>query len=309
MLAASAIDPSASTRMSTSPAPSVEVFHHALTSAFAYLVFDAGTRQAVVIDPVLDFDRRSGSLTTQAADQVLARAHELDLQIESVFETHAHADHLSAAAYIKDRLGCRVATGAGICEVQASAARLFGFDEDFPTDGSQFDHLWHDGDTFQLGAVAGSVIATPGHTPDSVSYLVGDCLFVGDTLFIPELGTARCDFPGASARELYASIRKLYGLRDSIRVFVGHDYPPANREPVHVSDIAAEKRANAHLNETTSSDAFISFREQRDRTLALPDLFYFALQVNVCAGRLPAAAAKNQRFFHVPIHNDAAWPR
>lgn len=293
--------------MKTGQAPSVEVFHHPTTSAFAYLVFDPGTRQAVVIDPVLDFDRRSACLTTQAADLLLARARELGLEIERVLETHAHADHLSAAAYIKDRIGCGVATGAGICAVQASAARLFGFDDDFPTDGSQFDHLWQDGDTFSVGALAGSVIATPGHTPDSVSYLIADALFVGDTLFIPELGTARCDFPGASARQLYESVRKLYRLPDATRVFVGHDYP-TDREPVHISDISTQKRANAHLNETTSSAEFIAFREQRDRTLALPDLFYFALQVNVRAGRLPLEKAGNSRFFRVPILIDGPWP-
>jgi glyoxylase-like metal-dependent hydrolase (beta-lactamase superfamily II) len=294
--------------MKTGPAPSVEVFYHPTTCAFAYLVFDPDTRRAVVIDPVLDFDRRSGCLTTQAADLLLNRERELGLKIETVLETHAHADHLSAAAYIKDTTGCGVATGAGICTVQASAARLYGYDHDFPTDGSQFDHLWHDGDTFSVGTIAASVIATPGHTPDSVSYLIGDGLFVGDTLFIPELGTARCDFPGASAGELYASVRKLYRLPDTTRVFVGHDYPPPDREPVHISDIGAQKRANAHLNETTSSAEFIAFREQRDRTLALPELFYFALQVNVCAGRLPGKHTGNPGFFRVPILVDGPWP-
>lgn len=295
--------------MNRNPSPSVDVFYHGTTSAFAYLVFDPGTRKAVVIDPVLDFDRRSGRLSTQAADALLARARELNLTIERVLETHAHADHLSAAAYIKDQVGCEVATGAGISAVQASAARLFGFDDSFAKDGSQFDRLWRDGDRFEVGTLAASVIATPGHTPDSVSYLIADSLFVGDTLFIPELGTARCDFPGASARDLYASIRKLYQLPGATRVFVGHDYPPQNREPVHVSDIAAEKQANAHLSERTSIEDFVTFREQRDRTLALPELFYFALQVNVCAGRLPAYSAGNPAFFRVPIQIDGAFPR
>lgn len=295
--------------MKTGPSPAVVAFYHDTTSAFAYLVFDPGTRQAVVIDPVLDFDRRAGRLGTQTADALLARARELNLKIERILETHAHADHLSAAAYIKDEIGCDVATGARIAQVQASAARLFGFDSGFATDGSQFDHLWHDGDRFNVGTIAASVIATPGHTPDSVTYLIGDSLFVGDTLFIPELGTARCDFPGASARDLYASVRKLYELPGATRVFVGHDYPPANREPVHVSDIATEKKTNAHLSETTSSETFIAFREQRDRTLPLPELFFFALQVNVCAGRLPPFAAENPGFFRVPIQRATRWPR
>lgn len=294
--------------MTKDPGPAVEAFYHVTTSAFAYLAFDPGTRRAVVIDPVLDFDRRSGRLTTRAADDLLKRARELGLRIERVLETHAHADHLSAAAYLKDKLSCEVSTGAGIRAVQASAARMFGFDGTFAADGSQFDHLWHDGDRFSVGALAASVLATPGHTPDSVSYLIGDCLFVGDTLFIPELGTARCDFPGASARDLYASVRKLYQLPGATRVFVGHDYPPADREPVHTSDIASEKRANAHLNEATAAEEFIAFREQRDRTLPLPELFFFALQVNVCAGRLPAYAAEKPGFFRVPIQVDGRWP-
>ena len=169
--------------MSVTQVPAVEAFYHALTGAYAYLAYDPGTLDAVVIDPVLDFDRRSGAVATVAADQMLARIRELRLQVAWILETHAHADHLSAAAYMKDALGCQVATGAGVCEVQVTAAHMFDLEPQFLTDGSQFDHLWDDGDRFRVGNVAGSVIATPGHTPDSVTHLIGDCAFVGDTLF------------------------------------------------------------------------------------------------------------------------------
>jgi glyoxylase-like metal-dependent hydrolase (beta-lactamase superfamily II) len=217
--------------MSVTQVPAVEAFYHALTGAYAYLVHDPHTLQAVVVDPVLDFDRRCGVVSAVAAEQMLARIRELQLQVQWVLETHAHADHLSAAAYMKDALGCPVATGVGVCDVQITAAHMFDLEPDFPTDGSQFEHLWNDGDRFRLGEIACSVLATPGHTPDSVTYLIGDCAFVGDTLFLPYLGTARCDFPGASAHDLYDSIRKLYRLPDATRVLVGHDYPQGAQDP------------------------------------------------------------------------------
>lgn len=294
--------------MSVTQVPAVEAFYHALTGAYAYLAYDSGTRDAVVIDPVLDFDRRSGAVTTVAADQMLARVRELRLKVEFILETHAHADHLSAAAYMKDALGCQVATGAGVCEVQVTAAHMFNLEPGFPTDGSQFDRLWNDGDRFRVGNVACSVLATPGHTPDSVTYLVGDCAFVGDTLFLPYLGTARCDFPGASAADLFDSIRKLYRLPDATRVLVGHDYPATAGEEAFGSDVQSEKRANSHLSAATSREDFIAFREQRDRTLPLPELFFFALQVNVRAGHLPAEAANGTRQLHVPVHLPQNWP-
>jgi glyoxylase-like metal-dependent hydrolase (beta-lactamase superfamily II) len=292
--------------MSITQVPAVEAFYHTLTGAFAYLAYDPGARQAVIVDPVIDFDRRSGAVATVFADQMLARVRELNLQVTWILETHAHADHLTAAAYMKDRLGCQIATGAGIRQVQASAARMFDL-EQLPTDGSQFDRLWNDGERFRVGEVASSVLATPGHTPDSVTYLIGDCAFVGDTLFLPYLGTARCDFPGASAAQLYDSIHKLYRLPDATRILTGHDYPASPADAAYCSDVRSEKQANAHLNAATSRADFIAFREQRDRTLALPELFFFALQVNVRAGRFPAPAASGTRQLHVPIHLPQGW--
>ena len=221
--------------MSVTQVPAVEAFYHALTGAYAYLAYDPRTRQGVVVDPVLDFDRRSGAVATVAADQMLARIRELQLQVPWILETHAHADHLSAAAYMKDALGCQVATGAGVCDVQITAAHMFDLEPQFQTDGSQFERLWNDGERFRVGDIACSVIATPGHTPDSVTYVIGDCAFVGDTLFLPYLGTARCDFPGASAADLYDSVRKLYRLPDETRVLVGHDYPLAPGDAAYCS--------------------------------------------------------------------------
>ena len=293
--------------MSVTQVPAVEAFYHTLTGAFAYLAYDAGARQAVIIDPVIDFDRRSGAVATVFAEQMLARIRELQLQVKWILETHAHADHLSAAAYMKDALGCQVATGAGVREVQATAAQMFDLEPEFRTDGSQFDHLWNDGDRFRVGEVACSVLATPGHTPDSVTYLIGDCAFVGDTLFLPYLGTARCDFPGASAARLYDSIRKLYQLPDATRILTGHDYPTPPADSAYCSDVRTEKQSNVHLNATTSREEFIAFREKRDRTLALPELFFFALQINVRAGRFPATAANGTRQLHVPIHMPDGW--
>jgi glyoxylase-like metal-dependent hydrolase (beta-lactamase superfamily II) len=293
--------------MSVTQVPAVEAFYHTLTGAFAYLAFDPGTRHSVVVDPVIDFDRRSGAITTVFADRMLSRIRELQLQTQWILETHAHADHLSAAAYMRDALGCQIATGAGVCQVQMTAAHMFDLEPQFRTDGSQFDRLWNDGERFRLGEVACSVMATPGHTPDSVTYLIGDCAFVGDTLFLPYLGTARCDFPGASARDLYDSIRKLYGLPDTTRVLVGHDYPASPDAAAYCSNLGSEKQGNVHLNAGTSREDFVAFREQRDRTLPLPDLFFFALQVNVRAGRFPSEAANGTRQLHVPIHLPQSW--
>jgi glyoxylase-like metal-dependent hydrolase (beta-lactamase superfamily II) len=285
----------------------VEPFFHTLTCAYAFLAYDRAACRGVVIDPVLDFDRRSGSIGTEAAEAIVQRVRELGLHVEWVLETHAHADHLSGAAYIKERLGCGIATGAGVCHVQANAVKVFQLDG-VATDGSQFDHLWNDGDRFDIGTVPARVVATPGHTPDSVTYLVADCAFVGDTLFLPDVGTARCDFPGGSASELYASVQTLYKLPDTTRIMVGHDYPPGKREPVHVSDLLSEKRLNVHLNTATSRDTFIAFRETRDATLPLPELFFFALQTNIRAGRMPPAAPDGTRCFHVPLRVPRDWP-
>lgn len=281
--------------------PTVEPFHHTGACAYTYLVYDPQARRAVIIDPVLDFDRRSGQVSTPAADEIVERVRALGLKVDWVLETHAHADHLSAADYLRRRLGCAVATGKGITTVQASAAHMFNLGSDFATDGSQFDRLLADGDELAVGGVTCKVLSTPGHTPDSVCFLIGADLFVGDTLFLPDVGTARCDFPGANAREMFESVMRLYDLPEATRVRVGHDYPPTHRDAVHTSDIGTEKRANTHLDASVSCADFVAFREGRDRTLALPELFFFALQANICAGRLPAMEANGTSYFRVPL--------
>jgi glyoxylase-like metal-dependent hydrolase (beta-lactamase superfamily II) len=290
------------------PAPVVEPFFHVGTSAYAYLVFDPASRHAVVIDPVLDFDRRSGVVSTEAADAIVSRVRELGLHVDWVLETHAHADHLSAAAHLKRSLGAPVATGRGITGVQRTAVDLFDLGPSFPVDGSQFDRLLSDGERLQVGDLVCEVLATPGHTPDSVCYLIGGHVFVGDTLFLPDVGTARCDFPGGDARQLYESVQRLYRLPPTTRVCVGHDYPPTKREPVHITDLASEQNANVHIAAGVSAADFEAFRRARDRTLALPELYFFALQVNVNAGHLPSRNAAGNRLFHVPASVPRGWP-
>jgi glyoxylase-like metal-dependent hydrolase (beta-lactamase superfamily II) len=290
------------------PTPVVEPFFHVGTSAYAYLVFDPASRRAVVIDPVLDFDRRSGVVSTEAADAIVSRVRELGLHVDWVLETHAHADHLSAAAHLKRSLGAPVGTGRGITGVQRTAVDLFDLGPGFAVDGSQFDRLLSDGERLQVGDLVCEVLATPGHTPDSVCYLIGGHVFVGDTLFLPDVGTARCDFPGGDARQLYESVHRLYRLPPTTRVCVGHDYPPTKREPVHITDLASEQNANVHIAAGVSAADFEAFRRARDRTLALPELYFFALQVNVNAGRLPPRNAAGNRLFHVPASVPRGWP-
>ena len=252
---------------------------------------------------MLDFDRRSGAVATVAADQMLARIRELQLQVPWILETHAHADHLSAAAYMKDALGCQVATGAGVCDVQITAAHMFDLEPQFQTDGSQFERLWNDGDRFRVGEIACSVIATPGHTPDSVTYLIGDCAFVGDTLFLPYLGTARCDFPGASAADSVRFGPQALPACPTQRACWSVTITRCRRATRRTArDVRSEKQSNVHLSAATTREDFIAFREERDRTLPLPELFFFALQVNVRAGHFPAEAANGTRQLHVPIH-------
>jgi glyoxylase-like metal-dependent hydrolase (beta-lactamase superfamily II) len=291
----------------SSSEPIVEPFFHAGTSAFAYLIADPASRRAVVIDPVLDFDRRSGVISTEAADAIVDRVQAAGYTVDWVLETHAHADHLSAAAHIKHRLGCLVATGRGICGVQKVAVELFDLGPTFPVDGSQFDRLLSDGDQLPFGGLVCEVLATPGHTPDSVSFLVGGNLFVGDTLFLPDVGTARCDFPGGDPWQLYESVHRLYRLPGATRVFVGHDYPPTKREPVHITDLRSEHNGNAHIAASVSAADFVAFRAARDRTLPLPELYFFALQVNVNAGRLPPGNHARQRHFRVPLRVPRDW--
>jgi glyoxylase-like metal-dependent hydrolase (beta-lactamase superfamily II) len=281
----------------------VQSFFHPTTSTWSHIVADPATGDAAIIDPVLDFDPASGRVWTEAAQLLLAHVREFGLRVEWILETHAHADHLSAADWLKQALDGipKTGIGAGIVAVQRHFRDVFGLGTDFAVDGSQFDRLFAHGEHFRLGALDVRVIATPGHTSDGVSYQIGDAIFVGDTLFAPPAGTGRCDFPGADAATQYRSIQRLYALPDAIRVFLCHDYPAAGAPPQCQTTIGAEKAGNAQLNATTSEAVYIALRTRRDATLAVPQLLYPSLQVNICAGRLPAQDAQGRVFLRLPV--------
>ena len=282
--------------------PSVTPFFHQPTGTWTYVVADPASRVAAVIDPVLDYDWRSGRTGTKSADLVVAHCEAEGLQVAWILETHAHADHLSSAPYLQSRLGGRIAIGQGIRQVQQTFKRIFGLGADFAADGSQFDQLLADGDRVDIGGIDGRVIAAPGHTNDSVAYHFGDALFVGDTVFMPDGGSARCDFPGGDAAELYRTVRKLYALPPQTRVFVCHDYSPGGREPRCETTIAAQREANIHVRDGVSEAAFVEMRRTRDATLDVPNLIIPSVQANIRAGRLPPAEADGVSYFKVPLN-------
>jgi glyoxylase-like metal-dependent hydrolase (beta-lactamase superfamily II) len=269
----------------------VASFFHAPTNTWSHIVSDPDTRVAVIIDPALDFDLATARVSTPFAQRLLAYVRERALRVEWILETHAHADHVTAADWLKQQLpSAKTGIGAGIVAVQKHFAGVFAFGADFRSDGSQFDHLFADGECLQIGDLEARVIATPGHTSDGVSYLIGDAVFVGDTLFAPQGGTGRCDFPGADAATQYRSIQRLYALPDATRVFLCHDYPDSGAEPIAQTTIGDEKIGNVQLNAATREADYIALRNRRDATLAVPRLLYPSLQVNICAGQLPESA-------------------
>ena len=286
--------------------PVVHSVHHATSGTWTHVIADPATGKAAIVDPVLDFDAASGRIGTQPAEELLERIAELGIEVGLILETHAHADHLSPGAWMREHCGAPLAIGAGIVDVQRTFQRLLALDDGFVADGSQFDRLLREGDTLRIGALDARVIATPGHTPDSVSYLVGDALFVGDTLFAPAAGTARCDFPGGSAATLYRSIRHLYALPDATRVFLCHDYPSSGSAALGQSSIADEKIGNAQLRADTGEAAYVEVRERRDATLPVPKLLWPAIQFNIRGGRLPPADAEGRVFFKLPVAFDAS---
>lgn len=277
----------------------VHPFHHADTGTWSYVVADPATRQAAIIDPVLDFDARSARTSHASAQQLLDCVHAQQLQVRWLLETHAHADHLSAAQWLGARLpDALIAIGQGIREVQRTFAPVFELDPETAADS--FDCLFNDGDEFTVGAVRAIAIPVPGHTRDSLAYLIGDALFTGDSLFMPDAGTARCDFPGGDAAMLYHSIQRLYELPGSTRVFVCHDYGNG-RDPACETTIGEQKRSNIHVREHTTEAEFVALREARDATLAAPALIIPSLQVNLRAGALPVAAANGIRYLRIPL--------
>jgi len=282
-------------------APSVTAFFDEATFTVTYVAADPGSGHAAIIDPVLDYDPASGRTSTASADAVVAFVADNGLAVDWVLETHVHADHLSAAPYRRQKLGGKVAIGGNVAKVQQTFKGVFNI-EDLPTDGSQFDHLFDDGDEFQVGSIAGSVIGTPGHTPACVTYVVGDAAFVGDTLFMPDYGTARADFPGGDAGTLYDSIQKILSLPDSTRLFMCHDYKAPGRDEFAWETSVAEQRAtNVHINRNVSRDEFVAMREQRDAQLGMPKLILPSIQVNVRAGRFPEPEANGVSYLKIPL--------
>ncbi|MFY2763613.1 MBL fold metallo-hydrolase [Arenimonas sp. MALMAid1274] len=281
--------------------PTVQAFLHEETGTWSYVVADLPAARCAIIDPVLDYDPKSGRTGTTAVDAILRWVRERGLHLDWILETHAHADHLTAAPHIQRTLGGRIAIGAGIREVQATFKPIFNLEADFATDGSQFDHLFADGEVFAIGGLTGRVIATPGHTNDSVSYLIGDALFTGDSLFMPDGGTARCDFPGGDAGKLFRSIHRLYLLPDDTRVFVCHDYGPGGRAIECETTIGAQKRSNVHVREGVEEADYVKQRKARDATLAMPNLILPSVQVNIRAGALPPPEANGVRYLKIPL--------
>ena len=281
--------------------PIVRGFFDPATSTASYVVHDPATRQAAIIDPVLDFTPRNARTATRSADAMLAYAKEQDLDLVWLLETHAHADHLSAGHYLREQTGAPVVIGAAITQVQQAFAPLFEADDVVP-DGSQFDRLVQEGDVLPLGALEIGVIHTPGHTPACVTYLIGDAAFVGDTLFMPDYGTARSDFPGGSAEALYASIQKILTLPGETRMFVGHDYLPEGRSDYRwETTVAAQQTANVHIHTGIAQAEFIAMRKARDATLEAPLLILPSLQVNIRAGAMPPATAAGHIYLRLPV--------
>lgn len=281
--------------------PDVTAFFDEATFTVTYLVSDPATGHAAVIDPVLDFDPASGRTSTSSADKVVAHASENSLIVDWILETHVHADHLSGAPYLGAKLGGKAAIGKDVSAVQESFKGVFNL-KDLETDGSQFDHLFGDGESFAVGDLAGKVIATPGHTPACVTYVIGDAAFVGDTLFMPDFGSARTDFPGGSAPQLYDSIMKILGLPGDTRLFMCHDYKAPGREVyAWETSVDEQRKNNIHINENVSRDEFVALREGRDSELGMPKLILQSLQVNLRAGELPEPEDNDIRYLKIPL--------
>lgn len=285
----------------------VEAFFDRDTWTISYLVMDQTTRRCALIDSVLDYDPKSGRTRTESADRLIERVRELDAEVEWILETHVHADHLSAAAYLKQRLGAKVAIGQHITQVQKVFASLFNEGPAFARDGSQFDVLLADGAEFAIGGLSARALHTPGHTPACMTYLVqvGDetVAFVGDTLFMPDYGTARCDFPGADARTLYRSIGKILALAPQTRLFMCHDYLPNGRELQYMTTVAEQRAHNIHIHQGIDEESFVRMREARDATLDMPVLILPSVQVNMRSGQLPEPEDNGVRYLKIPLNS------
>ena len=283
--------------------PVVTSFFDEPTNTVTYIVADPKTKACAIVDSVLDYDASSGATTTESADELIAFIQEQDLKLEYILETHAHADHFSAAPYLQEQLGGIIGIGRHINDVQKVFGRLFNAGTDFKADGSEFGRLFDDGDCFEIGSLAARVIHVPGHTPACVAFHIGDSVFVGDTLFMPDFGSARCDFPGGDAGTLYDSVQKLYELPDETRMFLCHDYKaPGRDEYAWETTVGEQKRSNIHLNASVTRDEFIKMRTERDKTLALPKLIMPSIQVNMRAGRMPPPEDNGVSYIKIPLN-------
>lgn len=282
--------------------PLVQSFFDPATWTVTYVVHQHGRPECAIIDSVLDYDPKAGRTATASADRVIAFVRERGLEVEWILETHAHADHLSAAPYLKRELGGRIAIGEHIRAVQGVFKPLFNLEPGFRLDGSQFDHLFADGERFAIGGLTATALHVPGHTPADMAYRIGDAVFVGDTLFMPDVGTARCDFPGGDAHQLYRSIRKLLALPGDTRLFMCHDYPPEGREACWETTVQAQREGNIHIRDGVGEEDFVAMREARDATLAMPVLILPAVQINIRAGELPPPDDNGVRYLKIPLN-------
>lgn len=282
--------------------PELVHFFDEQSNTFSYVVKDPHSNSCAIIDSVLDIDYAAGRLSYQGADDIINYIRQHDLKVEWIIETHVHADHLSAAPYIKERVGGLIGIGENINIVQDTFGKVFNEGTEFQRDGSQFDRLFSDGDSYQIGSLIGHAMHTPGHTPACMTHVIGNSAFVGDTIFMPDSGSARADFPGGDARTLYRSIHRLLSLPEEVVLYMCHDYAPNGRELKHVSTVGEQRRQNIHVADSISEDEYVKMRETRDATLAMPKLIIPSIQVNMKAGHLPEPESNGQRYLKVPIN-------
>ncbi|OGB07820.1 MAG: MBL fold metallo-hydrolase [Burkholderiales bacterium RIFCSPHIGHO2_12_FULL_65_48] len=282
--------------------PQIEAFFDDATWTVSYVVFDEPGGHCALVDSVLDYDAKSGRTRTHSADRLVAFVQSKGLTVQWILETHAHADHLSAAHYLRSKLGGKIAIGAAITQVQEVFKAIFHLEPEFHADGRQFDHLLHDEEVFSIGQLEAKALAVPGHTPACMAYQIADAVLVGDTLFMPDVGTARCDFPGGNAHTLYRSVRKLLSLPAQTRLFMCHDYPPAERAPAWQTTVADQRAHNIHVHDGMTEAAFVELRTRRDATLDMPVLILPSVQVNIRAGAMPPAEDNGMTYLKIPVN-------
>ncbi|MCC3304691.1 MBL fold metallo-hydrolase [Sneathiella sp. HT1-7] len=282
--------------------PDVKAFFHKPTFTVSYVVSDPDSRKAIIIDSALDYDNASGRTATTAADEVIDFVKAQELDVEWILETHVHADHLTAAPYLQEKLGGIIGIGGVVKEVQSTFKKVFNCGDEVADDGSQFQHLFQDGETVEVGGMTIEVMATPGHTPACIIYKIGDAVFVGDTLFMPDFGTARCDFPGGDARTLYRSIQKIFSYPPETRLFMCHDYGPNGRDYAWETSVAEQRANNIHIHDGISEEEFVKMRTERDATLSMPVLILPSIQVNMRAGHFPEAEENGVSYLKVPLN-------